>query len=298
MMKDKNVKESRARWASVELLPPAETRDLTRALPFDRSGSHYFAARETDAALLRVDSLSETNPVPESEKFIFYRGVGNFATPLRVTMTSASTVTLENTGVEPLASLFVLGLENRAGKYVHMDRLPPGEKRTVEINWQNQSERLEKLSQTLGDQVARSLVTEGLYDREAKAMVNTWKDSWFAEDGLRVLYILPRAWTDRTLPLTITPAPRDVVRVMVGRAEVITTAVKERLSNALTKAAQGDADARAEAIAQFKTLGRFGEPALNLATAKLDLKVHQTAWQLYQEASTPATKLASVSQYE
>src|ERR1043166_2918403 len=155
--KDKNVKESRARWASVELLPPRETRDLARALPFDRSGSHYFAARDTAAALLRVASLTATNPAPEMEKFIFYRGVGNFTTPLKVTMNSGNTVTMENTGSEALATLFLLGLENEAGKFVEVDSLAPGQNRTVELNCSRKPRRLEKFLAALGDQVAHAL---------------------------------------------------------------------------------------------------------------------------------------------
>jgi hypothetical protein len=213
-------------------------------------------------------------------------------------MNSASTVILENTGAEPLASLFVLGVENKSGKFVEVDSLAPGQQRTVEINWQNHPDRLEKLSPTLGVRVSHALVAQGLYDREASALVNTWKDSWFAEDGLRVLYVLPRAWTDRTLPLAINPVPHEIVRVMVGRAEVITMAVKDRLAASLTKAEQGDAAARADVVGQFKSLGRFGEPALRIATANLDQKIRQAAWQLYQEAATPPTKLASASQYE
>src|SRR5205823_11569620 len=131
---------------------------------------------------------------------------------------------LENIGSEPLVHLFVLGVENRAGKFIHVDRLPPGGQRTVQINWQSQADQLEKLSSRLGKDMAKALASQGLYQPEAAAMVNTWKDSWFAEDGLRVLYVLPREWTDRTLPLTIAPAPRDLVRVMVGRAEVLTPA--------------------------------------------------------------------------
>src|SRR5439155_23421298 len=66
-----------------------------------------------------------------------------------------------------------------------------------------------------------ALEQEGLYGPEAEAMVNTWRDSWFGEDGVRVLYMLPRNWADRTLPLSIEPAPEEVARVMVGRAELI-----------------------------------------------------------------------------
>ena len=38
---------------------------------------------------------------------------------------------------------------------------------------------------------------------------------------MRVFYVLPRQWTDDTLPLTLQPGPRELVRVMVGRAEII-----------------------------------------------------------------------------
>ena len=63
-------------------------------------------------------------------------------------------------------------------------------------------------------------------------MVNTWQDQWFAEEGTRVLYLLPRAWTDRTLPLQVSPRPDSVVRVMVGRAELITPSVERELQEA------------------------------------------------------------------
>lgn len=88
------TKSSRALWTKVEILK--NDPQAIPTLPTDKSGSHYFAARETDANYLRVSSLS-TNPAPELEKFIFYRGVGRFATPLVVTTTKDHRVTLANT---------------------------------------------------------------------------------------------------------------------------------------------------------------------------------------------------------
>jgi hypothetical protein len=35
--------------------------------------------------------------------------------------------------------------------------------------------------------MVRALVDQGLYEKEARAMVNTWQDQWFAEEGTRVL---------------------------------------------------------------------------------------------------------------
>src|SRR5436309_9967014 len=96
-------------------------------------------------------------------------------------------------------------------------------------------------------------------------MVNTWRDSWFTEDGVRVIYMLPRPWTDEILPLTLTPQPKELTRVMVGRAEVITTQVETHLFQLLSAAQAGDKQAQSQAISELKLLGRFSDPALALA---------------------------------
>jgi hypothetical protein len=278
LLKNHAARESRARWAGVEILPANESRDTAPSLQHDRSGSHYFAARDTDSACVRVDSVGSTNCAPEFEKFIFYRGVGNFATPLRVTM-EGNTVTISNTGTEPLENLFVLGLQDSAGKFIPVERLAPGEKRTVQVDLTDKVSPTTQLSEQLCRTMADALVSEGLYQREAQAMVNTWRDSWFEEDGLRVLYTLPREWTDRTLPLTLDPKPRELVRVMVGRAEVFTPATEKKLSDALTMAQKGDTEARAIVMSECKRLGRFAEPALR----KL-MVVGNSNWALFDAA--------------
>jgi len=279
------VKQSRARWAHLELLPEMKNQSIAERLPFDRSGSHYFAARETESDYVRVTAPGVTNSSPEQEKFIFYRGVGNFGTPLHVTITSDNQAVLANTGDETIENLFVLQLRDRAGKFIYVDRLASGERRSVAIDCPAGATPLETMSLQLGDRMAQALVQAGLYQREATAMVKTWTDSWFQEDGVRVLYMLPRAWTDRTLPLTLDPSPRDLVRVMVGRTEIIPGAVQQRLGDALTRASAGDPQAREEAVAEFRKLGRFGEPALRLATKDANAQVNQLAWTLLQVAT-------------
>ena len=52
-------------------------------------------------------------------------------------------------------------------------------------------------------------------------MVQTWWTSYFESEGLRVFWVLPTTVTDRILPLTITPPPDKIVRVLVGRSEVL-----------------------------------------------------------------------------
>ena len=132
-----------------------------------------------------------------------------------------------------------------------------------------------------------SLCSEGLYRREAEAMVKTWEDSWFAEDGVRVLYLLPRDWTDRTLPLSIRPAPKELVRVMVGRAEVLTPAFEKTLADEVTKAGNNERDAKERLSAELRKLGRFAQPALSLATRGANPAASQAAWVLFQANANP-----------
>jgi len=285
--RDASLEQSSARWSQVELLPQKQNSSLAGALPLDSLGTHYFAARETDAAYLRIPSLDSARTAHEIEKFIFYRGTGDFATPLRVSTGPGNSVVVAATGSEPLAHVFVLEVNQRTGGFLQIKRLKPGEQRTIDLAANDLAVPVEQLSGQLASSMTAALVTQGLYPREAAAMVKTWKDSWFAEEGVRVLYILPRTWTDSTLPLRLTPPPKELVRVMVGRAEVLTPALQHRLSGAITRANSGDAGARALVLSELKSLGRFAEPAISLAVVGADAETTQTAWRLYQTASKP-----------
>ena len=71
----------------------------------------------------------------------------------------------------------------------------------------------------------------GLFLKEAKSMVATWEKFWLTESGTRILYILPRQWTDKTLPLKVEPKPDHLERVMVGRAELMTPSLDSVLQS-------------------------------------------------------------------
>jgi hypothetical protein len=98
------------------------------------------------------------------------------------------------------------------------------------------------------------LIAQGLYPDEAHAMVNTWRDSWF-EEGSRLIYIVPRGFVDNILPITINPAPGQIVRVFVGRLELITPATAKAVKTAI---ASNDE-------ATLNKYARFLEPILQSA---------------------------------
>ena len=110
-----------------------------------------------------------------------------------------------------------------------------------------------------------TLIERGLYAKEAAAMVETWRDSWF-EEGQRLFYIVDRRDVDDILPLEVTPAPAAVARVFVGRIELITPSVISEVRAALDA---GDK-------AAVRRYGRFLRPILQ--------RISET---------TPATRAAS-----
>jgi hypothetical protein len=276
--------DSRAYWDRIRIMPREQNKHLEAKLPADKAGSHYFTARQAGADYLRVEARRASGTAAEIEKFIFYRGVGSFATPLRVSIGLDHTVTVANNGREPLHHLYVLVVENGKGRFERVNTLGAGLQRPVLRVRNEPLKTRDVLASELCQQMAESLAKEGLYAREAKAMVETWRDSWFEEDGMRVLYVLPRAWTDRTLPLSLRPEPSELVRVMVGRAEVLPPELEQRLAGRLARAAEGNAEARAAAVEDFRRLGRFAQPALELAVRNATQEVQTEAWGLLQQA--------------
>jgi hypothetical protein len=285
----RGVSDSRIRW-QVRVLPAEPNARLAAAMPFDASGNHYFAARETDAAFVRVNAQDKPKPAEEHEKFLFYRGVANFKTPLVVTLGGGNeeSFQLRNTGAAELRHLFILIVRNGRAGFTYLDGLAPGKSLFYDFDGKAAGAPLGEISAQLSQQVKGALTDEGLYDREAAAMVRTWRDSWFEEEGVRVIYTLPRAWTDETLPLTLQPPPREVVRVMVGRAEIIAPTTEWQMLKQIVRYSDGDADERRAAVNSVcrMNLGRFFQPAVQLVLGSHpNREFSRAAWELLQAAT-------------
>lgn len=277
-------------WDKVRVLPPHASGAGDQPLPFDKSGSHYYAARATDANLLSVTLRAGQRE--EVEKFLFYRGVGDFRAPLLASLKEdGNAVEMRNSGTEPLRNLFTYTVRNGQGKFLHLESLLPGETKIVRLTDAKQTLPLSDLRRDITKEMQAALVKQGLFKREASAMVKTWDDSWFAETGLRVLYVLSREWTDRTLPLTLNPAPKSLARVMVGRAELITPGMERQLAEQITRFSSADAATRPQIIEATRRLdlGRFLEPAFRrVISGKTNLVFKKSSAELMQLASQPS----------
>jgi hypothetical protein len=254
--------DGRLEWSKVELRPGDDA-----TLPTTSTPNHYFAARATDASMLRVGD--------QREKLLFYRGVANFVPPVLPKFNADGKIEVRN--IARAALPLVMVFENHQGKIGYRVARDVGNQVTLD------PPELKADVAEVHQRLAAALEESGLYRKEAAAMVETWKDSWF-EEGMRVMYIMPQSVVDGVLPLTISPAPSAVSRVFVGRVEVLSPNVRRTIESAV---AAGDV----EALARWgRFLGPFelemrhtsdvvrsaeGQRVLSRANARLlqDLKV-------------------------
>ena len=265
-------------WKDCQVLASQAMEDLAELLPRDPSGSHYYAARNTSASLLKVKTPDQQT---EHEKFLFYRGVGNFIAPLTTSLPAPGAIRLENSGAEALNHLFIYEVRHGMGQFTYLEQLDPAAHHLQSLPTPETFIPLSQLQEKLAAQMQKSLEQEGLFADEARSMIDTWKDSWFGEDGLRVLYTLPREWTDQRLPLALQPEPSKVVRVMVGRAEMITPEIETHLLQEILRFNTADKLVQAQALsaAAKLQLGRFAEPTVRrLISQNPGKEFNQLAW--------------------
>ena len=216
-------------WPGLAILPSARPGDVVGRLPHLDAPSHYYAARQVTASPVRttIGAACTRDGVGENEQFVFYRGVANFTAPLRV-RSAAHSLIIENTGATPIVSAFVWQAQGSVASFTRLGPLEPGATSRMDVPAARAGEPRPALAKRLQQQMSGALVAAGLNREEAAAMIATWRDSWFDEDGTRVLYLVPRAFVDATLPVTFDPPPSRLERVFVGRAEVIDAAREQR----------------------------------------------------------------------
>jgi hypothetical protein len=247
--------DSTIRWDNLRVLAKDRL-----PLTVERGNDRYYAARETDAASVQT---TEQDKKRENEKFLFYRGVGDFTMPFEVRALGHGTFAVKNTGKHAIPGHFLVSVQERKVTFKSLGRMSPGTEEKVELPAETST------AEKLGDAMASLLVEQGLFEKEARAMVKTWSKDWFADNGTRVLYLVAEPVTEELLPLKIDPKPDTLVRVLVGRHDVLTPE-REVEIDAVVKRLHGDSNAEAKAAdATMDKLGRYRSAAQAAAETRL-----------------------------
>src|SRR5688572_26048414 len=147
------------RWGKVRLLPPAKAVNAAGIDPYmppvkAGEGEHYAHARETDSAHVQL-----TDPgmgMIHREKFLFYRGVGNFSLPVSVKAIGGDWFELKNDGNQPLSWAFVVNVaEDKSVRFTLLENVTG----TVKVTLPSQRATVDHLA----GYVQKMLMTDGLY---------------------------------------------------------------------------------------------------------------------------------------
>jgi len=214
---DEREPDGSVTWDSI-MLRPADASSLMR----EKEESRYYSARATASTPVLVSSPTG----PQHEKFLFYRGVSSETSPVTARILENGSVYIENVTGEPVARLFLFERRGNVTGFRAVSDL--GERTTLEMPV------LEDSGADAAEPILSVLMEHGLYPDEARAMLETWKDSWF-EEGTRLLYVVPNSFVNRVLPLSISPAPSEITRVFIGRLELVSMRTRMAIEEALAK---------------------------------------------------------------
>lgn len=191
----------------------------------------WITQRKTNSNLVKTqiwqyDYIKNENySIDQIEKFLFYRGMGNFIEPLDVMFNSSGNLVISNKGKDKFTYVLVYERKRDSSIVVHWSGSISGNTvKVVEMSLGKSKDPVNEM-----EKFVSRLIAAGLYEDEARAMLSTWQKSYFEHEGLKVFWIVPPAFTEEVLPLTIAPQPDFLKRVLVGRSEILTPEFEKEL---------------------------------------------------------------------
>jgi hypothetical protein len=180
----------------------------------------------------RVRSVGVVTPSGEGERYLFYRGVAHLdalvqtklsrgevqlRAPQRLHWLRAPSMTIANLwlvdirpdGSAAFREYTQIGIAKDAASR-ELRRVP------LFTATDYTTARLGDLRRAM----KQALMAAGLFEDEAEAMLETWKESYYRTSGLRIFYTVPDEWLSYFLPLRIS-VPHELKRVLVGRIDLM-----------------------------------------------------------------------------
>lgn len=257
-------------WPQAAVALPAEVSalaggELRLQLHVDPNAS---APTTTAAGLwtpLRAVPAAGVSAGADRETFVFWRALSSWTPPVRVLATNdgttSTTVTFHNDGDVEIPAAFWVHVHAGGGLLKVLGAVPPKGSQVGTTTPKESNPDLFSAQAT--SQVSATLVQAGLNEAEASALIASWGENYFKTPGLRILWLVPKAWVDQALPITVTPTPLQHSRVYVGRLEALTPA----LDAETIAVVQGAGASANESV--LAPLGHFAEARLRAVRDQL-----------------------------
>lgn len=245
-------------------------------------------SRQVPAAAPFVVSTKRYNRTyTEADKFIFYRGLGRFRSWVRVSSSPKNPKewTLHNRSKQSVPGGLLMHVTRHGGSWRVFGAIDG--RSSLKVKAPETPGHMGVFLTNVKRELVKMLVKSGLTKDESWAMVHTWHKSYFKTPGTRVLYIVPRAWTDELLPIRISPRPKKLVRTLVGRIEFLTHAEENdlvrRVKQAYAMKMNYHQIAHKPGVRHYyyNPLGRLAEPKLRRTCQLLKVQHSKLAMQVY-----------------
>lgn len=200
--------------------------------PFETTAPSWLAARAVmNAGTLKVQKqlTGEAKPgdegTTEGDVFLFYRGRGNAAPPLKLNHTANDSARVSLNSATPttsIPSIWRVDVKpSGAVGFEHLQQFDPVATPSITLTNLPKGEAYAAANlDELKFQLRQALNAEGLFDDESAAAIAGIEEIWLKQPGARLLFILPRNWADATLPLTPGDGAYTAQRTFVGSIEL------------------------------------------------------------------------------
>lgn len=208
------------RTGSIEWKATVLSPNTTEKLTQPSSTPKWEAPRQTNSNLVK-------NEQGEVEKYLFYRGLANFSLPVTVSFNSQGLLAITNSSNLDIPYIYVYDHSDMDSVSVWASGpLPAGGKKII-----SRPQKYYYQDNTVPEyyDFLVALKVAGLNQAEALALLHTWDAGYFQTTGFKVFWIVPRKMTDAILPLSISPAPDALERVLVGKTEILIPAFEQQL---------------------------------------------------------------------
>jgi hypothetical protein len=211
-----NVVRGKLEWKDVELAEKGSVPETNNPV--------WLAPRAVKSAFVKVGN--------ETENYLFYRGVAHLDSLIRTeigpdrkikfyTFSAFPVLNKQESVIPKVWIANIISPQVLAFRELSHLRLTKDLGKIVSestLNFQSK-EFSERAHGNLKNSIRSALIQSGLFENEANAMIETWKEPYFSAPGTRIFYIVPREWIDYYLPLTFS-VPTELKRVLVGRVDL------------------------------------------------------------------------------
>ena len=226
-------------------------KSLDKAMPVVKNHPWWNIARDVDAATVTSSKLG-------TEKFLFYRGAGDFTPTLDVVIDKGGKFILKDKAGKKSKSIYTVHkVEGKPSVIHYFDSLSD-----KKIKFKSTAEASAHIRQ--------QVEARGLYKKEAAGMIKIWEKDMFEKVGQRALYLMEAADIEKLIPLNISPAPKEKKRVMIIRVECLSHEHKQQILALIKQLGAEKSKDRKAAEQKLISTGRVGEAVMREAYKTAD----------------------------